>query len=299
MTPRSFLFVPGDSARKMEKAGSTAAHALVLDLEDAVAEERIDAARQLVREYLLAHVDRSRQQVWVRINPIDSPKALGDLAQVVAGAPDGLLLPKCRSGADITLLDHYLTALERREGIAPGSIKIISVATETAAAMFQLGSYQGASPRLHGLTWGAEDLSTAIGASTNKAEGSAYALTYQLARSLCLLGAKAAGVQAIDTIFANFRDAEALGVEVRRARQDGYTAKFAIHPDQVLTINAGFRPDEREIEQARAIVAAFRTSEGLGAVQLNGMMLDKPHLTQALQILEAAGIDSDPVQVTR
>jgi citrate lyase subunit beta/citryl-CoA lyase len=291
MTLRSFLFVPGDSARKMEKAGSTAAHALVLDLEDAVAAERVDAARTLVREYLLAHTDRSRQQVWVRINSLDSDKALADLAMVVAGAPDGVLLPKCPSGAEIVRLDHYLTALEQREGVAKESIKIMVVATETPAAMFQLGSYKDVSRRLHGLTWGAEDLSTAVGASTNKGDDSAYGFTYQLARTLCLLGAKAAGVQAVDTISPNFRDPEALGAEVRRARQDGYTAKFAIHPDQVAVINAGFRPDEREVERARAIVAAFRAADGLGTVQVDGMMVDKPHLTQALQILEAAGVD--------
>ena len=288
IAPRSFLFVPGDSERKITKAGSSGADALVLDLEDAVAAEHLDGARKLVRDYLLAHPDRSQQQVWVRINPLESGKALDDLAAIVAGAPDGLLLPKCSSGADITRLDHYLTALERREGVADGSIRIVPVATETAAAMFELGSYRNASPRLHGLTWGAEDLSTAVGAATNKGDDGAYALTYQLARTLCLLGAKAARVHALDTIQANFRDHAALAAEVRRARQDGFTGKFAIHPDQVAAINAGFLPDEREIEHARAVVAAFEASDGRGAVQLNGMMLDKPHLTQARQILEAA-----------
>jgi len=294
MAPRSFLFVPGDSQRKMEKAATSAAHALMLDLEDAVAEERLDEARGLVLAHLKSHTDRERQQVWVRINPIDTPKALADLAVIVAGAPDGVLLPKCLSGADIVRLDHYLTALEQREGVANGSIKIMAVATETAAAMFELGSYRGVSARLHGLTWGAEDLSTAVGASTNRNDDASYAFTYQLARTLCLLGSKAAGVEPIDTIFANFRDPAALAAEVRRARQDGYTAKFAIHPDQVKVINDGFRPDDREVDKARAIVAAFRASDGRGAVQLDGMMLDKPHLTQALQTLQAAGVDAEP-----
>lgn len=287
--PKSFLFVPGDSERKMAKAGSSAAQALVLDLEDAVAAERLDAARQIVREYLLAHRDRSKQQVWVRVNPIDSEKALADLAAIVAGAPDGVLLPKCESGAAITRLDHYLTALEHREGVSPRSVKVISVATETAAAMFELRSYRGSSSRLLGLTWGAEDLSTAVGASTNKTDDGSYAFTYQLARSLCLLGSKAAAVHAIDTIFANFRDPEALRTEVRRARQEGFTSKFAIHPDQVEIINQGFRPDEKEVAHARAVVAAFESSDGRGAVQVDGKMLDKPHLTQALQVLQAAG----------
>jgi len=260
----------------------------VLDLEDSVAAERLPAARQTVREYLLANKDRSRQQLWVRINPLDSGKALDDLAQVVGGAPDGVLLPKCQGGVEIARLDHYLTALETREGVAPGSIRIISVATETAGAMFELGSYRNSSPRLFGLTWGAEDLATALGASTNKGPDGAYAFPYQLARTLCLMGAKAAGVQPIDTVQPNFRDAEGLATEVRIARQDGFTAKFAIHPDQVAGINAGFRPDEKEIEKARAIVAAFKAAEGTGTVQVNGMMVDKPHLTQALQILAAA-----------
>jgi citrate lyase subunit beta/citryl-CoA lyase len=288
MTPRSFLFVPGDSERKMAKAGASAADALVLDLEDSVSLEQLPAARKLVREFLRSRPDRTKQQLWVRINPLDSGKALDDLAAVVGGAPDGLLLPKCGSGAEATRLDHYLTALERREDVAHGSIRIMAVATETAGAMFELGSYRNASPRFFGLTWGAEDLSTALGAATNKDDDGTYQLTYRLARTLCLLGAKASGVLAVDTIRANFRDAEGLVAEVRRARQDGFNAKFAIHPDQVATINAGFLPDEREIAHARAIIAAFEASGGAGAVQLNGMMLDKPHLTQAQQILEAA-----------
>jgi citrate lyase subunit beta/citryl-CoA lyase len=290
MSPRSFLFVPADSERKMAKAASTAADAIVLDLEDSVSVERIEFARNLTREFLLARSEHSKQQVWVRINPLDSGKALDDLAAIVGASPDGLLLPKCESGAEVTRLDHYLTALERREGIADGAIRIIPVATETPAAMFQLGSYQGASRRLHGITWGAEDLSTALGASTNKADDSTLGFTYQLARTYCLLGAKAAGVQAIDGIYANFRDSEALASEVRRSRRDGFNAKFAIHPDQVAVINAGFLPDERDVERARAIVAAFNASNGVGTTQLDGMMLDKPHLTQALQILEAVGL---------
>lgn len=290
LDPRSFLFVPGDSERKMAKGAGSAAHALVLDLEDSVAAEKLVGARQTVREFLTAHADRSRQQVWVRINPLDSGKALDDLAQVMAGAPDGLLLPKCLGAADIQRLDHYLSALECREGIADGATRIISVATETPAAMFALGSYANISPRLAGLTWGAEDLSTAVGASTNKADDGTYSFVYQLARSLCLLGSKAANVHAIDSVLPDFRNADALRAEVRRARLDGFTAKFAIHPDQVDVINAGFMPDEAEIAHARAVVAAFREAGTAGTLQVNGKMVDKPHLTQAMQILEAAGM---------
>jgi citrate lyase subunit beta/citryl-CoA lyase len=293
ITPRSFLFIPGDSERKMAKGGASPAHALMLDLEDSVSAERLPTARQLVREYLAAHTDRSKQQLWVRINPLDSGKALDDLVNIVGGAPDGVLLPKCAGGAEVGQLATYLDALERREEIASGSIRIMAVATETATAMFGLGSYRNVSDRLFGLTWGAEDLATALGASTNRATDGSYAFPFLLARSLCLMGARAAGVHAVDTVLPNFRDNDGLVTEVREARQSGFTAKFAIHPDQVDAINAGFRPDEKEIEKARAIVAAFRQSSGSGTLQVDGMMVDKPHLTQALQILQSIG-ESEP-----
>lgn len=281
----SMLFVPGDSEKKMNKALGTAASALILDLEDAVSVERIDIARGMVREFLQAHPDRSRQQLWVRVNPLDTALSLPDLVAVVAGAPDGILLPKIDSGQDVVLLDHYLTALEAREGIAPGSIRIVPVATETPRSMFALQSYRDVSPRLVGLTWGAEDLSTALGASTNRVDSGEYEFTYQLARSLCLLGAHAAGLQAIDTLTADFRDKERLRREVRAARRAGFTGKIAIHPDQIDDINAGFAPDEQELAHARAVVAAFERAGGAGAVQLDGQMLDKPHLSQAQRVL--------------
>ena len=285
--PRSFLFVPGDSDRKITKAGASAAHALVLDLEDSVAPERLHAARERVRDYLRSRADRATQQLWVRINPLASAAALDDLAQVVGGAPNGVLLPKCTGGHEITMLDHYLCALERREEVPAGSIRIMPVATETPAAVFEMGSYRNAGPRLFGLTWGAEDLSTALGASANKDPDGAYAFPYQLARSLCLIGAKAAGVHAVDTVYPDFRDIDGLAAEVRAARRDGFAAKLAIHPDQIAAINAGFTPDEKEVELARAIVAAFKASPDAGVLDVGGKMVDKPHLTQALQILEA------------
>jgi citrate lyase subunit beta/citryl-CoA lyase len=289
MVPRSFLFVPGDSERKLAKGETSAAHALILDLEDSVAEQNLPSARQRVREYLDAHRDRTRQQVWVRINPLDSSKALQDLAAVVGGAPDGVVLPKCESGTDILRLDHFLAALETREEVAPGSIRIMPVATESAVAMFGLGSYRGVSPRLYGLTWGAEDLAAALGAASNRDDAGAHAFPYQLARSLCVLGANAAGVHPLDTVSPDFRDLEALAAEVRRARVDGFRGKLAIHPDQVAVIHAGFRPSVSEFAHARAVVAALKAMEGAGVAQVNGVMVDKPHLTQALQILEAAG----------
>ena len=286
---KSLLFVPGDSEKKMTKSLATAASAVILDLEDAVAVDRIDIARRMVNEFLVSRRDRSRQQLWVRINPLEGALALPDLVGVVRGAPDGIILPKIESASDIVKLDRYLTALEARDGVAPGSIRIILVATETPHAMFQIGSYRGVSPRLAGLTWGAEDLATALGASTNRLDSGEYEFTYQLARSLCLLGANTAGVQAIDTITPDFRDKDRLVREVRVSRRAGFTGKIAIHPDQIDAINAGYSPDDEEVQHATAVVDAFQRAGGAGAVQLEGKMLDKPHLTQALRVLAMAG----------
>ena len=286
---RSLLFVPGDSEKKMTKAQGTQASGLILDLEDSVSADRTDTARSLVREYLLGHADRKRQQVWVRINALSTAMALPDLAAIVAGSPDGIMLPKVGSAQDVVVLDHYLTALEQREGISLGSIRILPVVTETPEAMFTLNSYKSCSTRLAGLTWGAEDLSAALGAASNRVVGGEYEFTYQLARSLCLLGAHAAGVQAIETISTNFRDHEALLSEVRASRRAGFDGKMAIHPDQIDTINAGFAPSDLELAQARAIVQAFESAKlGAGAVQLDGRMLDKPHLVQALRMLASS-----------
>src|SRR5260370_4075213 len=184
---RSFLFVPGESERNLAKAENAAAEALVLDLEDAVSVDRIETARKMVRDYLDSHRDRIRTQLWVRINPLSTEKALPDLAATVGGAPDGMLLPKMMSAADAVLLDHYLSALEVREGVAADSIRVMPVATETAPALFNLGGFAGCSDRLWGLTWGAEDLSAALGASTNREEDAQLAFTSKIALSLCLL----------------------------------------------------------------------------------------------------------------
>jgi citrate lyase subunit beta/citryl-CoA lyase len=286
---KSMLFVPGDSEKKMAKAHGTRASALILDLEDAVSIERIDIARDMTREYLASHTDRVRQQVWVRVNPLSTPLALPDLAAVVGGAPDGIVLPKVESAQDVVRLDHYLTALEQRDGVAHGTVRILVVATETPQAVFALDSYRGVSPRLAGLTWGAEDLSTAIGASTNRSEDGEFEFTYQVARALCLLGAHAAGVQAVDTLSVDFRDAERLKRDVRASRRAGFSGKIAIHPDQVDIINTGYSPDDDEIRHARAVIAAFEKAGGAGTVQLDGKMIDKPHLVQARRVLAAAG----------
>jgi citrate lyase subunit beta/citryl-CoA lyase len=282
------LFVPGDSERKQAKAESSAADALILDLEDAVSPENLPRAREMVRDYLKAHRDRGRQQLWVRVNPLQTDIALPDLAAVMPGAPDGIVLPKSDSSEQTITLGHDLSALETREGLPLGSTRILPVATETARAMFALGTYQQLSPRLIGLTWGAEDLSTAVGASSNRTLDGQYEFTYKLARSLCLLAASAAGIQAIDTLFPNFKDAEGLLADSKAARVAGFSGRIAIHPDQVEVINRAFTPDEAELAFARRVIDAFANAGGAGAIQLDGKMLDRPHLTLAQTLLSLA-----------
>ena len=284
MPLRSMLFVPGDSERKQAKAAGVGADALILDLEDSVEVSRLAVAREMVREYLSAHANDTGE-LWVRINPLDSEHALDDLAAVVCAAPAGILLPKVHGPAEIIQLDNYLSALEAREGVEPGSIEIIPVATETPQAVFALGEYKGCSARLRGMTWGAEDLAAAIGAASNKDETGEYDFTYRMARSLVLLGAHAAGVAAIDTLWVNFRDPEGLKKDSDRARRAGFSGKIAIHPDQVQVINEAFTPTKDEIAQAQRIVEAFEASPGVGTLQLDGEMLDRPHLKQAQRIL--------------
>ena len=284
MTLKSLLFVPGDSEKKLAKAASTGADALLLDLEDAVSQDRLPIARGLVLDYLKSH-DRSSQQVWVRINPLNTQLSLPDLVAVMPGKPDGIVLPKPLNASDVLQLDHFLSALEQREGIKAGLTRILPVATEVAGALFSLNTYAGCSARLAGLTWGAEDLATAVGASTNKKDNGEFDDTFVLARSLCLLAAAHAGVQAIDTLSVDFRHADSLQADVQRAKRQGFSGKLAIHPDQVAIINAGFTATPEELQHAQRIVDAFAQAGGAGAVQLDGKMVDKPHLTQALRLL--------------
>jgi len=286
MNLRSMLFVPGDSERKLVKGAGSGADALVLDLEDAVAADRLGIARTMVREYLAGHRDRSKQELWVRVNPLSTEKALPDLAAIAGGPPDGILLPKTTSASDVVTLDHYLSALEAREGVAQGSIRIMAVATETPIALFTLGTFAGCSPRLAGMTWGAEDLSSALGAATNRDDEGNLEFTYRLARSLCLAAAVAANVQPIDTAFVDFRDSEGLRRESRAALRAGFTGKIAIHPDQVAVINDAFTPTAEDIAYAKRVVEAF--ASGAGTVGLDGKMLDMPHLKQAQRVLAAA-----------
>ena len=284
MAIRSFLFVPGDSERKLARGMASAADALILDLEDAVAPARKPLARGMVADFLAAHAGARTPELWVRINPLDEG-GLDDLAAVVRATPDGIVVPKVDGPADVSRLGHYLDALERRDGVTV-PLRILPVATETARAPFRMGDYAGASlPRLYGLTWGAEDLSSALGASTNLDAAGGWAFTYRMARSLCLLAARAAQVEPVETLFADFRDTDGLHRSCLTAAQEGFTGRIAIHPDQVPVINAAFVPSEAAVAHARRVVAAFDAAPDAGAVGLDGSMLDMPHLKQARRVL--------------
>lgn len=286
MSARSWLFVPGDSERKLARGDGSGADALILDLEDAVGEHAKPAARVLVAGYLADRPPGARRmQLWVRINPLDS-HALADLAAIVAARPDGVVLPKADGPACVARLSWYLDALEVREGCPPGSIAILPVATETARAPFALGAYaEAVLPRLRGLTWGAEDLATALGASTNRAASGEFAFTYQWVRSATLLAARAAGVQPIETLHTDFRDAAGLAATSRAAAQEGFTGRLAIHPDQVGPINAAFAPSAEDVAFAQRVVDAFAAQPEAGTLALDGRMLDIPHLKQARRVL--------------
>ena len=288
MIPRSLLFAPADSDRKMEKASASGADLVILDLEDSVSAERKPLAREAALAFLKANPDRAKRELWVRINPISSPLGLVDLAAVVAGAPDGIMIPKPDSGADITTLDHYLSALETAAGLALGGIKIIPVATETARSIFALGAYAGASPRMTLMTWGAEDIAAVVGASANRDAEGRYDPLYELARTLCLAGAAAADAAAIDTVYTDFRNPAGLEEECLRVRRAGFQGKIAIHPDQIAIINKAFTPTAVEIAHAARIIDAFDSNPSLGTVGIEGKMYDMPHLKLARKIKAAA-----------
>jgi citrate lyase subunit beta / citryl-CoA lyase len=285
LAARSLLFAPGDSERKLAKASASGADLVLLDLEDAVAEANKAAARALVAEHLRS-AERAQPQ-WVRINPLDTPHALADLAAVVPARPDGIMLPKA-TRAEADRLHHYLTALEAAAGLPLGGIRTMVVATETAPALFGLGDYAGC-PRLAALTWGAEDSATALGATHNRDEDGAYDFPYQLFRALCLAGAAAAQVSPIETIHGDFRDLAGLEKVAAAARRAGFRGMLAIHPDQVPVINRAFSPSPAEIARAERIVAAFAAAPGTGTIGMDGEMLDMPHLKRAQAVLAMRG----------
>lgn len=290
MKLRSFLFVPGDSQRKFDKGRASGADALILDLEDAVAPSRKAEARALVAGWLAQTGERD-WTFWVRVNALDTGLALDDLAAVVRPGLDGIVFPKSNSAADLIRIAHYLDALEAKAGMTPGSVRILVVSTETPTAMFNLGSYAPAHPRLAGLTWGAEDLGAAIGATDNKESDGAWTFPYQVARAMCLFAAAAANVAPIDTLYGNFRDTAGLEASCRAARRDGFTGRIAIHPDQISTINRCFTPSDADVAHAQRVVDAFAAQPDAGTIGIDGKMYDIPHLKQARRVLAAKAAD--------
>lgn len=275
MKLRSLLFVPADRPERFAKAAASGADALILDLEDSVAPERKDTGRAAVAEWLGG--DRGGVTTFVRVNPLDGDLTRTDLDAVLPGVPDGLLLPKAEGAASVEALLAMLGKGAR--------LPILPIATETPAGIFQLGSYGAVGPHLAGLTWGAEDLPAAIGASTSREADGSYTAPYEMVRALTLFGAHAAGIAAIETVFPHVDAPDALAAYVARARRDGFTGMMAIHPAQVAIINAGFTPTDAEITHARAVVDAFAANPGVGALKLDGKMIDRPHLKQAQRIL--------------
>lgn len=279
---RSFLFVPGDSPRKYESAKKTAADALILDLEDSIAPDQKVVARGITRQMLDAR--NPEQKLYIRVNALDTDLTLGDLAAVMPGKPDGIVLPKCAGATDVNKLALYLDAFEAASGIASGTTRIVTVATETARAVLKILDFESMSPRLWGMMWGAEDLAASLGATRNRTDGR-YHSPFILARDLCLIGAAAAGVVAIDTIATDINDLDALKAEAIAARQDGFLAKAVIHPKHVDVVNAAFAPTEAERAWAQNVIAAFANNPDAGTLRLDGMMIDRPHLRAARKIL--------------
>jgi len=284
---RSLLFVPADSERKLDRARQSGADAVILDLEDSVVPANRAAARSQARAFLASSGSGGFRR-YVRINPLAGGAALDDLVAVVPERPDGIVLPKCLP-EDVRILDHYLSALEAASALAPGAIRVIAIATETPAAMLALadharGGYAGVSPRLQGITWGAEDLAAALGGHNRRLDG-IYDDIYRLARSLCLLAAAAAEAAPIDTIYTDFRDEKGLAAECAAAQRSGFTAKMAIHPAQIPVINEAFSVTEEELVWARKVVAAFAENPNAGTLALDGRMVDRPHLTMAMRLL--------------
>ena len=286
---RSFLFVPADGGRKLDKAMASGADAVIIDLEDSIAPEAKAAARKSAATFL-TEVGKSadRPHLLVRVNGIATGLIDGDLDVVAGARPDAIMLPKAEGGASIIHVDAKLTACEAIAGLPDGSIKILAIATETAPALFLAGTYAGASSRLEGLTWGAEDLSADLGAETNRDGDGQFLDPYRMARALCLAGAAAARVPAFDTVTPDFRNADLLRREAEEARRDGFQGKIAIHPAQVPIINEVFTPTPAAVAQARAIVAAFDANPGKGAVAIEGVMYDRPHLARASRVLARA-----------
>jgi citrate lyase subunit beta / citryl-CoA lyase len=287
---RSLLFVPADSEKKIAKSVSAGADALILDLEDAVAVARKTIARTMAADFISTlRKETSRPRLIVRINALDTPFWEGDLAEIMPSRPECIMVPKPTAAADVDRVADVMDRLEALHDIPAGSVRIIAIATELPAAVLQMHTFLTVTPRLEALTWGAEDLSALVGSTaTREADGHTWTSPYRLARDLVLMAATATGRQAIDTVFTNFRDLEGVAAEARVAARDGFTAKMAIHPDQVAPINAAFTPSDHEISWAREIETLFAENPGAGALSLRGQMIDRPHAVRASRILARA-----------
>ena len=285
---RSLLFVPADGGSKLDKAFGSGADAIILDLEDSIAPERKEAAREACLEYLNAVRDRAeRPRLLVRINGLETGLTDADLAAIVPGRPDAILFPKAEGGESVVHVDAKLTAQEAITGVPEGATKILAQSVESARGLFLAGTFRDASPRLIGMTWGPEDLSSEVGAETNREADGNLTEPYRLARSMCLFGAAAAKIPAIETIHVDFRNLDALRRDTELARRDGFTGRLAIHPAQVPVINEVFTPSAEQIEKAKAIVAAFAAKPGAGTVGIGGKMYDRPHLVRAQRLLDS------------
>ena len=283
---RSLLFIPGDSPKKLDKGIGSGADALLIDLEDSISPERKIEARAITVAFLKeARTAKVRPRIFVRINGFATGLTDADLDAVVAGQPDGIMFPKAEGGAAVTHCDAKIAAREAMHGLPDGGLDIIAIATETAQAIFLAGTYGGSSKRLKGLTWGAEDLSVELGAEANRDRDGNFLAPYQLARSLCLAGAAAAQVQAIDTVYIDFRNEAGMRRECEEARRDGFTGKMLIHPAQVAVANEVFTPTAEAIARAQAVIAAFAENPGAGTVGIGGTMYDRPHLERARQLV--------------
>jgi citrate lyase subunit beta/citryl-CoA lyase len=285
---RSFLFVPGDSERKLAKGPSSNPDALILDLEDSVAADRKTIARDMVRDYLKSS-GRNQLKLYVRVNALDTGRTLGDLAVIMQGKPDGIVFPKCVGQRDLDLLATWLEAFETREGIEHGATKILTIATESAAAVLALSAAPAKHARLIGHSWGGEDLMADLGALAKGPAPGQYDDTFRLARTVNLMASVASGVTAYDTVYPDIKDVDGLRAEAQDARRMGYGGKIAIHPDQVAIIHEVFTPNEQEIDWAKKVVATFASNPSAGVLTLDGKMLDRPHLVLAQRLLARAG----------
>ena len=282
---RSWLFVPCDSERKISKAMSSNADVVILDLEDSVAPENKPQAREILQEFL-SNRPETTSQIYVRVNPLDSGLTQLDIQATITHQPDGFMLPKTNSGSDVKQFASSLKA--QLPIIAP----IIAIATETATSLFNLGTYGDLNANLNAMTWGAEDLSNALGATAARDDAGALTEPYRMARNLCLAGARAAMVEPIDSVYTNFKDPDGLRAESQAAARDGFSGKMAIHPNQVEIINHVFTPSTVEIEQAKMVVSAFQQSDNKGVVAIDGKMFDIPHLKRAQKLLARAALYS-------